>query len=71
MTCVDTTLEGAAPQFNLAVVLGPVLAFGVLVIIGLVIALLYWRKLIADVATYKQTWNKRRSVIKTEPRFVT
>ena len=48
MTCVDTTLEGGGPQFNLAAVLGPVLAFGVLVIIGLVIALLYWRKLIAD-----------------------
>lgn len=63
MTCVDTTQDFENNPLNLVPILGPVLAFGVLLLIGLVVALLYWRKLIADVANYKQTWTKRRSAI--------
>ena len=59
MTCVASKVDpqNGAP---LAAILPPSI-IGFLGLVFLVIfGLLYWRKMIADVATYKQNWHKRR-----------
>lgn len=61
MTCVASAQTFYDQGTNLAAILGPVLGGFFLVVVAMIIALLYWRKLIADLATYKQNWNKRRS----------
>lgn len=59
MTCVPSDVR--APV-NLAAVVGPCIG-GLVILVALIIALLYWRKMIVEVAIYKQNWNKRRSVL--------
>ena len=60
MTCVYTTMPYYSSGVPLAAYLAPSLIGAFLLIIFLPLAFLYWRRVIDDVANYKQIWHKRR-----------
>ena len=58
LTCVFTASQ---PGLPLAVYLAPSLIGALLLCIAIPLAFVYWRRLAADLASYKQMWHKRRS----------
>ena len=58
MTCVlDTQGQQTLP---VALYVAPSVVGFLLLFVVVPLAFLYWRRLAGDLATYKQTWNKRR-----------